>query len=77
MAQGHIMMHWNFFFVAHFLLDPLAGKPESNDEEALEAYDAILYTFQVLKYGHLANGIILLLSMIFKRQEKRNLAETL
>ena len=43
----------------------------------MEAYEQILQSFQVLKYGHLANGLILLLSMIFKRQEKRNTAETL
>ena len=43
----------------------------------MEAYEQIHRTFQVLKYGHLANGIILLLSMFFKRKERRNIAETL
>jgi hypothetical protein len=32
-------MHWNFFFVAQFFLDPLSGKPSIEDEEDMEAYE--------------------------------------
>lgn len=50
------------------------------DEECqkdIEAYEHMQWAFKTLMYGHLANGILLFVSMYLKRVERRNCAEAI
>ena len=50
---------------------------EEECKSKIVAYEHMLWAFKTLMYGHLANGILLLLAMYLKKIERRNMAEAI